>query len=236
MGYRIFQGVAYFSIALALSALAFLGWLGASGRLNAENRVFLGKLLRGERLKEEQVVAATVATTQPTADSNEQVTQNESASELANLLLDRRMKELSYQQDALAMLQGRIGKEREDLRMARINFLKEYEQTRHVQQDDGFKNQLKLFETMQPKQVKDLLVGMDEAMAAQYLMSMSKRTASKVVSEFRTPDEKARLQRLLERFSSQGAAMKTPQASPGGAGSPAGVAQKSSPAGKPSEG
>jgi flagellar motility protein MotE (MotC chaperone) len=204
MGNRVYQILALACITLTLSIGGLAAYLGFTGRLNAENVATMVKMLRGQPLQDEDEGVEEVAMTLPSGASAEQVTVNEEAVELANLQLDRRRQEIADQSQALRMLQASVAQERENLREARMKFLAEYEAAQRRNQDAGFRGQLELYESMQPKLVKEVFMGLDEALAAQYLSAMDARMASKVLTEFKTDEEKLRMQRLLELMRTAG--------------------------------
>ena len=53
---------------------------------------------------------------------------------------------------------------------------------------------------MPPKQVKLIFMTLNESTVQEYLTAMDTRTAGKIIKEFKTPDETAFVQRILERI------------------------------------
>jgi hypothetical protein len=66
--------------------------------------------------------------------------------------------------------------------------------------DKGFQDSLALYNTMPGKQVKTIFMSLDDATVQQYLQSMTPRSAGRIVKEFKTPEETARIERVLERM------------------------------------
>lgn len=200
MGRKLYQVVAMLSIAVTLAVLGLAGAMLGTGKLSAHNVEAIAKVLRGESLTPPAPTTQPVVTTQPTAGTQEQLTINEAAIELTNLLMERRKQELAAQMMQLENLRKSIASEREDVRQAKVKLQEEALASQQRQADAGFKKQLKLYESMQPKQVKDIFMGLSEVEAGDYLQAMSPRMASTVISQFKSPEEKTRLQRLLERM------------------------------------
>ena len=51
---------------------------------------------------------------------------------------------------------------------------------------------------MEPRRAKEVLSGLPEDLAAQFLAAMKPKKASRIIGMFRTPAEMAKLQRLLD--------------------------------------
>jgi flagellar motility protein MotE (MotC chaperone) len=66
--------------------------------------------------------------------------------------------------------------------------------------DKGFNETLKLYNAMQTKQVKDIFSKLDDETVVRYLQAMDARRASRILGEFKTPEELVRAQALLERM------------------------------------
>ena len=64
--------------------------------------------------------------------------------------------------------------------------------------DKGFEDSLALYNSMPPKQVKDVFATLDDATATKYLRAMEPARAAKIFKEFKTPQETERVQRIME--------------------------------------
>jgi hypothetical protein len=53
---------------------------------------------------------------------------------------------------------------------------------------------------MPPKQVKQIFMTMDDETVQRYLQAMEPRGATKIVREFKAPDETQRIQRVLDKM------------------------------------
>ncbi|NLF31943.1 MAG: hypothetical protein GX591_13775, partial [Planctomycetes bacterium] len=122
---------------------------------------------------------------------------SEEAVERTRLLSQRALAEVGYRERQLEHLRAEIEREREELAAMRIAFAEEIEAQRRQTSDAGFQRQLKVYETMEPKQAKDILSGLPEELAARYLSRMKTQVAADVMQRFRSPEEQAKLQRLL---------------------------------------
>jgi hypothetical protein len=198
---KLYHILAMVCIAIALSIFGFLGWLAAMDRFSPTNREALVGWLRGEALAkptEPALEAEPVAVQLVVPSAVDDLALSERAIERINLLTQRGLRELEYKEDQLRHLRRQIEQQRDELAALRLQFAKEIQDRQRQAGDAGFQRQMKLYETMEPKQVKEILVGMPEDLAARYLAGMKRQVAADVLAGFRTPVEQVKLQRLLK--------------------------------------
>lgn len=195
---KVFNIVAVLSMAVALAVAGLLASMGVTGKLTGRNIDLIGKVLRGEPLGEETPQVELAATTRPAAAATVQISQNAADAELRNLQILRREQELQYTNTQLIALRNLIAQEREQLRQGRLVLEREILAAQRLEHDAGFKQQLKLYETMPASQVKDVFMNLPDEEAATYLRSMNARIAGRILSQFRTSTEQQRRQKLLE--------------------------------------
>jgi Mg/Co/Ni transporter MgtE len=66
--------------------------------------------------------------------------------------------------------------------------------------DTGFQEALALYQAMPARQVKTLFMTLDEDVVTRFLHAMQPRTATKIIKEFKAPDEHDRIQKILEKL------------------------------------
>ncbi len=209
MAKKIFFIVSMICIVAFLSLAGLVGVMMATGRLDAEAIDALTKILHGEPLVEETVDVETAEIKEEVAlPAGDQVklalAMDRKAEDMAGRLIEGRKEELAHQLRQLENLRQRIEGEREELKAEREAWAKEILAHRQKVESEAFKKQLKLYETMQAKQVKDVFLGMSEDLAASYLGAMNQRTAAKVISQFKSGAERTFLRNLLDRMRSNG--------------------------------
>jgi hypothetical protein len=74
------------------------------------------------------------------------------------------------------------------------------QQATRLANDKGFQDSLALYATLPPKQVKTIFMGLDDPTVMNYLQAMEKRSAGKIIKEFKSPEETTRIQKILERM------------------------------------
>jgi hypothetical protein len=112
--------------------------------------------------------------------------------------LDRRQRELADLQRQVEAARQQLARDREQLGTERAALAAREEEAARLASDQGFQDSLELYNSLPPKQVKTIFMTLDDRTVTQYLRAMQPRTAARVVKEFKTPDELARAQRVLE--------------------------------------
>src|SRR4051794_13815753 len=115
-------------------------------------------------------------------------------------VLDRRAKEVEYLQTRVAAAQKKLADASTALTADRRQLDDQKQQAAQAAGDKGFDDSLKLYSAMPPKQVKAVFMGLPEDAVVRFLQAMPPRTATKIVKEFKAPDEAARINRVLERM------------------------------------
>lgn len=202
-------------IVLAINFVAVVGtgaYLFGTGVLSKEKLGEITKVMYPEPTSQPATQPATSgdATTQPIMRIDEFLgaTAGKTAAEQLAFMqsaFDRQMALLDRQRQELFDL-------RRQVELARSQFLKEKaalddrekrvaarETTMNSQVvDKGFTETLKLYNAMPTKQVKDIFAQLEDETVVRYLQAMDARRASRVLGEFKTPEELKRAQALLE--------------------------------------
>jgi hypothetical protein len=114
--------------------------------------------------------------------------------------LDRRERELADLKRQTDLAQSQITRDRAALQAQQQALDAAKQQQAALASDKGFQDSLMLYNTMAPKQVKSIFMGLDDQTVMNYLRAMQPRTAGKIIKEFKTQDETDRIQRILERM------------------------------------
>lgn len=193
----LYNLIALIAITNFLIISGLLGYLVSSGRLNAESLSKIVAILRGEDLRPETTTAP-VQTTQPT-------TQRVKPAMLENIdieyaLLEREKRVIQDRMLRLKDAELKLLKDREAFLAEKDKFYKEMELIKKAREDEGFQKALSLYSNMPPKLVKEDFMKLDIDVVVRYLMNMPKMTASKILREFKSPEEQKRRQEILERI------------------------------------
>jgi len=196
-----------------LLILAGSGWLLKSSHMDRDKFTELKKLL--------------FATSEPTTEpaSTQPVATTEPADRLAELLakasgrpageqvnfirqaFDTEMAELDRKQRELADLQHQIDLARNQTKLDRAkveqqakDLQAQADQQTKLAADKGFQDTLELYNVLPAKQVKTIFMTLSDETVMQYLQAMDPRVASKIIKEFKQPEETTRIQKVLEKI------------------------------------
>jgi hypothetical protein len=214
--------VSFLAVAHLLAVAMFVGWLWQSGRLNRERidgvRATFSRTIEQE-LADEKTAAQEaerehlaeveeMKRRRPALPANEQIRLTGMAEEQTEHT-ERRMADL---RDLLA---GEIERNRRQLEL--LNQALETERKRYDQgiddleqrkNDAQFIKAVKLLESQPPKIAKERIVELVQSgeldRAVAYLDAMTPRAASRILSEFKEPDEGKMATELLERLRTHG--------------------------------
>jgi flagellar motility protein MotE (MotC chaperone) len=212
---RLFLAIA---LLLAINFLAIaggVGWLWKGGKLGKDQVAQIKEILFPPPPKAEEVKLeeeSVDATTQPSVKLEEllakasgrtaveQVEFLQQAFDAQRNELDRRYRELQDLQRQVDIAKQKLADDR-TAHEAKEKQLASQQQVQTKQTDDkGFQDSLALYQSMPSKQVKSVFMGLDDETLVRYLQAMQPRQASRIIKEFKTPDETARIQRVLEKM------------------------------------
>lgn len=207
------------AITLALNFLVAaggVGWLWKSGKLDKEKVKAIREIVFPATEPTTQPVTAELdpskSTTKPSAvltallekeagrPANEQVAFVQTALDAQMAQMDRRQQELIDLQRQLDLARVQLTKDRTALEDEKKALAAREDATARLQADKGFQDSLELYKSMQPKQVKEIFMKLDDAAVERYLTAMDPRAAGKIIKEFKTPQELQRVQTVLEKI------------------------------------
>jgi hypothetical protein len=213
-----------FNVIVLLLAINFLAVAGGAAWLVKTQHVDRDKI---KQIKNVLFPApATQPTTQPVADGAnpptlnlDQLVAKESGKSAAQQVediqhtfdaqmaeLDRREREIKDLKQQTDIAQAQVAKDRAELQADQAVLQKQKDEANKLASDQGFQDALARYIAMDPKQVKQIFMTLDDQTVMNYLEAMEPRPAAKIIKEFKTDDEIARIQKVLER-------MRQPQAS-----------------------
>ena len=116
------------------------------------------------------------------------------------LQLDERERQLHDLQIRVDLDRKQVQQDRQALDQERTQQQKLDELAKKQAADKGFQDTLKLYMEMTGKQAKQIFMTLDDDTVVRYLRAMPSRDAIKIIKEFKTDQEVARLQPLLEKM------------------------------------
>jgi hypothetical protein len=194
-----------------LAAAGGIGYLFQSGKLDREKVTAIKDIVFAPTTAPStQPTEESVPTTQPVNSleallakasgrtAGEQVEFIQKSFDAQMAILDRRQRELVDLQRQIDLAKAQMERDRIKLEKGETDLAAEQAQAKKLATDKGFQDSLALYKTMPGKQVKTIFMSLDEATMRQYLQAMEPRVASRIMKEFKTPDEVARIQKVME--------------------------------------
>jgi len=201
----LFNLIALIAIANLLIVSGLVGYLIASGKLNAESADKIAAVLRGEKL-----IPASQVATQPAGWPTTQVASTQKAKpfslellEVQQALLEREKRLIEDRYSRVKDAEFKLLKDREEFLQKQKEFYKQVEMFQKASKDEGFDKALALYSQMPAKLAKEDFMKLDIDVVVAYLMKMPKRTAAKILKEFKTPEEQKKRQEILEKIRMQ---------------------------------
>ncbi len=114
--------------------------------------------------------------------------------------LDRREREIDDLKRQTDLAQDKITRDRAALTADQLALAASQQQSAEQASDKGFQDSLQLYTTMPAKQAKNVFSGLDDATVTSYLRAMEPGKAAKIIKEFKSPEETARIQKIMERI------------------------------------
>lgn len=226
---KLFQVI---TLVLAINFLAVaggVGWLHRSGHLDRARLLEVKKVLFPPPAVEVPTTRPADATTQPSLRldellakasgraAGEQVEFIQQTFDVQVAQLDRRERELADLQRQVELAKQQSARDRMKLENEQQELAGRQAQETKQASDKGFQDSLQLYNTMPPKQVKQVFMTLGDEVVQRYLEAMEPRTAAKIIREFKLNEEIERIQRVLERMRQAAGAPKSRSGSSTGA-------------------
>jgi hypothetical protein len=114
--------------------------------------------------------------------------------------LDRREREVRDLERQIELAKLQMTKDRGALAAEKTELKNRQDEAAKLAGDQGFQDALLRYIAMAPKQVKQVFSTLDDQTVVNFLQAMEPKTAAKIIKEFKTPEEVARVQRIMEKM------------------------------------
>ncbi|MDB5295702.1 MAG: hypothetical protein JWO31_1685 [Phycisphaerales bacterium] len=212
-----------------VAVVGAVGWMFASGKLDRAKAAAVRELVFAPATQPADPAATQPAATQPTSRpagerlddlltkyagrrAGEQAELIQQAIDAQAAALDRRARDLDSLNGQVLREKEELARKSSQLDADRARLVDEQKQQAAQDTDKGFKDSLKLYDAMAGKQVKSAFMGLPDDAVVRYLRAMTPRNATRIIKEFKTPDEQARINRILYRMREAGDATSQPVA------------------------
>jgi hypothetical protein len=202
-------------LTLAINFIAIasaLIWLHQTHRLDRQKVLAIKEIVFPTTAPSTQPTEEQSPTTQPTLRLDELLASKvgRSTSEQVEFLqhtfdaqmaqLDRRQRELSDLQRQVDLAKTQLATDRSKLQGDQQQLSDREQQATKLASDKGFQDALDRYNAMSGKQVKQIFMTLDDQTVVNFLQAMEPRPAARVIKEFKSPEELARIQKILEKM------------------------------------
>lgn len=202
---KLYQGVAMLALINLFAVGGLVGYLFASGRLNEERVNQIGKVLRGEFPKEQEVASTQPAATQPAPqESRAEIADLQAKRELYRLVGERLQNEVAQRQSLNDSVQLEVLRRLEEIEKKNQRFENEKKEFKQQSEQEGFTQVLDMYSSMDPKLAKDLLRTKEkDADVVQLLMKMDPNRRTKIVNACKSAEDRVWIRRILDQIQSK---------------------------------
>jgi hypothetical protein len=201
---------------LALAALlaggGFVGYLYATGKLNAQRVELMAGVLRGEfdeqtAEEDDSAVVGEPEAEEVRASSADEVRALRERQHLERLEIERALADLEAQRRLMSYAMHEVVTEQESLEDEQAAFMERREQILTAAEDQGFQKELEYIESLQPRQAKEHIVRVwkrSKADAVRVFIALDPSRGRRILEQLKTPEELEIMTDLLERIRLQG--------------------------------
>jgi len=158
--------------------------------------------LRGDMAEKTEDVD-TDASDAPPPSTSARIQRNFEADEQLRIEMERRRQEIEDAYALLEQVQLQVIREREKLEEEQKRFFAERDAIAEAEGDGGRQKELSIFAKLSPRAAKEQLQLKSDAEAAQILLTLDDRQASKIVAQCKTPKERAWIDRIMEEMTTR---------------------------------
>jgi flagellar motility protein MotE (MotC chaperone) len=189
---------ATFLLANILAGVGLLVYGFATGRLGQEQRTQYLATWRGEKL----VPPPEEVEVREEQETPQQASMRIASAEVEREILSREMHRyeelLRNRQDTIDTAKAKLEKDLKQLEKDKQVFTAKVDQQEALAKDEGFQKALKSYILMKPKYAKQDFMEMEETEVVRYLAAMKADTATKILNQFKTPQEQEKRRQLLK--------------------------------------
>ncbi len=208
------------NVLVLMLAMNFLALAGAVGWMHQTKRLDREKIHAMKAILFPPAAATTQPATQPVADATtqpamrleellarstgrtatEQVKFIQHAFDAQMTQLERRERELNDLQRQVDLAKQQLARDRTAMQKEQSELTAREQEAARLASDKGFQDSLQLYKSLPSKQVKSIFMTLDDATVVNYLQAMEPRAAARIMKEFKTSAEVARIQTIMEKM------------------------------------
>jgi hypothetical protein len=206
------------TVILMVMGLNFLGLAGGAGylfktgKLDKEKALAIKEMIFPKAEADSATTQPSEAATQPSnpleellarkigMTAGEQVAFLQRRFDAQSVQLDQRRREVEDLQRQVDFAKQQVAHDRAAVDADRAKLIADQAQAEKMRNDKGFQDSLALYESLPGKQVKEIFKSLSDETIIQYLEAMDTSSSKKILKEYKTPEEVARVQSIMEKM------------------------------------
>jgi hypothetical protein len=188
------------------------GYLFKTGKLDKQKALAIKELVFPASVAEATTQPSDEATTKPVnpleellarkigMTAGEQVAFLQQRFDAQSVQLDQRRRELEDLQRQIDFAKQQVARDRKAVDADRAKLTAEQALAEKMQNDKGFQDSLALYQVLPGKQVKEIFKSLSDETIVRYLEAMDPSASKKILREYKSPEEVARVQTIMEKM------------------------------------
>lgn len=197
---RLYQIVAWLALANLFAVAGLVGYLVASGRLDAERVDQIAMVLRGEFPEPQTAETQPAMAEAPPQTSREELKELQARKRFYELIAERQQRELADRSALNQSIQMDVNRQLENIEAKEQEFEQNKKETTELLAEDGFKESLEIFSSMDPKLAKEVLMDRKDADVVRVFMEMDEIRRKKIINTCKTAEEQDWISRVLTQM------------------------------------
>ena len=198
---RLYHMIALLALINLFAIGGLVGFLFATGRLNAERVHQVAMVLRGERPQADVPTTQPVQPESPAQRSREEIARIQAQKEYYTLIAGRYQRELEDRRALNQGIQHDVLLKLEQIEAKQKAFHQDRQKVLAQTQQDGFQQVLDMYSSMTPKLARDLIrSGMKDPDAVRLLMAMDENARKNIINACKTDEERLWIGRILNQI------------------------------------
>jgi len=197
---RLYHMIALLSLINLFAIGGLMGFLFATGKLNAERVDQMAMVLRGEFPTAQSPATQPVESESPPQRSREEIVRIQAQKEYYALIAGRHERELADRGSLNQSIQLDVTRKLEQIETKQKEFREERKKVREETQQDGFQHALEIYSSMDSKLAKNILREKKDPDVVRLLMAMDENRRKKIVNTCKADDDRLWIGRILNQI------------------------------------
>ena len=198
---RLYHMIALLALINLFAIGGLVGFLFATGKLNAERVHQIATVLHGQSPQPSAATTQPVQPEPPPQRSREEIARIQAQKEYYTLIAGRYQRELEDRRALNQAIQHDVLLKLEQIEAKQKTFRQDRQKVLDQTQQDGFQQVLDMYSSMTPKLARDLMrSGMKDPDVVRLLMAMDENARKNIINACKTDEERLWIGRILNQI------------------------------------